>query len=96
MLAVVAVSTTVAALVVHRRLDPLRLKVLAGLGLTVMVAVAVVMPGRLLVAERLKREEPLTRPYAELAAQLHEVVPAGSLTIGGWLCDTLTAPAICR
>ena len=77
-------APVLAVLLIHRRLDRIRLKVLAGFGLAVMAAVAVILPGRLLVAERLKREEPLTRPYAELAAQLRDVVPPGSMVV----CDT--------
>lgn len=71
-------------LLVGNRLSPLRLKFLAGLSLVVMLAVAIVMPGRLLVAERFKREEPLTRPYAQLAAQLRPAIPTSALVV----CDT--------
>ncbi|HEY5912700.1 MAG TPA: glycosyltransferase family 39 protein [Verrucomicrobiae bacterium] len=73
-----------AVALVQARLDPLRLKWITGLTLVVMVAVATVMPGRLLVAERLKREEPLTRPYAQIAKAIRPLVPPDSLL----LCDS--------
>ncbi len=74
----------VAAAFVQNRLDAVRLKVIATISLLVMLGVAIIMPGRLLAAERLKREEPLTRPYAALAAQIRTVIPAGALVV----CDT--------
>ncbi len=73
-----------AASVVQGRLDRLRLSTLALLSILVMLSVAVVMPGRLLAAERLRREEPLTRPYRQLAAQIGPGVPEQALVI----CDT--------
>lgn len=69
---------------VQRRLDRGKLRVIFALSLLVMAAVAVIMPGRLMMAERLGREEPLTRPYAELAAEVRPVVPEGSLIV----CET--------
>ncbi len=69
---------------VQNRLDTFRLKCIAGLSMLVMLAVALALPGRLLLAERLKREEPLTRPYAQLANDLRPVIPPGSLVV----CDT--------
>ncbi len=69
---------------VQRRLDALRLKIITTLSLVVMLAVAIIMPGRLLAAERLKREEPLTRPYAQLATQISASIPEDSLVV----CDT--------
>lgn len=74
----------VAATFIANRLDALRLRVLFAISVCIMLAVAIVMPGRLLAAERLKREEPLTRPYARLAAQLDAVIPPNSLVV----CDT--------
>jgi len=73
-----------AMLLVQNRLESWRLKCLALLSLAVMVAVSVAMPGRLLLAQRLKREEPLTRPYARLARDLRPVIPPDSLLV----CDT--------
>lgn len=73
-----------AAALVEKRLSFKRLGWMAGISATVMLAVAIVFPGRLLVAERLHREEPLTRPYAQLAAQIRALVPDNALVI----CDT--------
>jgi hypothetical protein len=73
-----------AAVFVQNRLTQRRLAFMTALSLTIMTAVLIIMPGRLLAAERLHREEPLTRPYAQLAAQIHPLVPAGALVI----CNT--------
>jgi lipopolysaccharide core galacturonosyltransferase RgtB len=81
----ILVSLPIAAmLLVQNRLEGWRLKCLAFLSLAVMLAVAMAMPGRLLLAERLKREEPLTRPYAQLAKDLRPLIPSDSLLV----CDT--------
>jgi 4-amino-4-deoxy-L-arabinose transferase-like glycosyltransferase len=71
-----------AAILFQARLSPARLKAIFGLALLVMLTVALILPGRLLAAERLGREEPLTRPYAEIAAQMRTVIPPGSLLVG--------------
>jgi len=73
-----------AVLLVRNRLEPRRLKWLTSLSVLVMLAVAVIMPGRLVLAERLGREEPLERPYAALAQDLRPLIPPGSLLV----CDT--------
>jgi 4-amino-4-deoxy-L-arabinose transferase-like glycosyltransferase len=70
--------------VVHQQLTSWRLKLLVSLSLTVMFVVAVLMPSRLLLAERLKRDEPLTRPYGLLASQMRPLIPDGSLIV----CNT--------
>jgi 4-amino-4-deoxy-L-arabinose transferase-like glycosyltransferase len=81
----ILVALPVAAIsLAQGRLNPFRLKCILALSVTVMAAVAIVMPGRLFAAEWLKREEPLTRPYAQLAIAIHRSIPAGSLV----LCDT--------
>ncbi len=69
---------------VQQRLEGLRLKWIVATSLLVMVAVLVVMPGRLVAAERLNREEPLTRPYSELAARIRQTIPDNALVV----CDT--------
>ena len=74
----------VAAALVETRLTSKRLYWMCGISTAVMVAVAIALPGRLLVAERLHREEPLTRPYAQLAGQIAPLIPGNSLVI----CDT--------
>ncbi len=73
-----------AVALVQNRLDAFRLKCIAVLSMLVMLAVALAMPGRLLLAERLKREEPLTRPYTQVAKDLRPVILPGSLVV----CDT--------
>lgn len=73
-----------AATIVQSRLTVSRVRLLLFLAVMVMVVVTVVLPGRLFAAERLRREEPLTRPYAELTKQVRPLVPAGSLLA----CDT--------
>jgi hypothetical protein len=54
------------------------LKWFTALASVVMLAMAIVMPARIVYAERLKREEPLNRPYDELAAQLRAAIPQPS------------------
>jgi lipopolysaccharide core galacturonosyltransferase RgtB len=71
-------------LLVHRRLGSLQLNVMGILSVAVMLAVSVIMPGRLRLAQRLHREEPLTRPYRQLAGEIRAVLPARS----GVVCDT--------
>ncbi len=71
-------------ILVNGRLDLRRLKILALLSLLVMLTVAVIMPGRLFLAERLKRDEMLARPYSELAEQIRPLVPGGSVIV----CNT--------
>jgi hypothetical protein len=66
------------------RLTPRRLKVVASLSLLVMLIVTLVMPGRLFLAERFKRDEMLARPYSELADQMRPLVSDGSLLV----CNT--------
>jgi 4-amino-4-deoxy-L-arabinose transferase-like glycosyltransferase len=82
---ILVVLPIAAVSLVQQRLSTVRLKCIASVSVIVMLAVAMIMPGRLLAAEHLKREEPLTRPYAQLAGELRPTVPAGSLVI----CNTL-------
>ena len=69
------------AVLVRGRIDQLRVKVMAGIGLVIMLAVCVIMPGRILLAERLHREEPLNRPYAELAHQIQPLANKPTLIV---------------
>ena len=73
-----------AVTLVQTRLTPGRVKWLAALAGLVMLAVLVIMPGRLFAAERLGREEPLERPYSLVAAQVRSIIPPGSMVV----CDT--------
>ncbi len=66
---------------VRDRLDRVRLRRILALGLTVTLAVAVVIPGRILFGAKLHREEPLMRPYDALAAQLRYLVPEDSFVV---------------
>ncbi len=70
--------------VVQSRLDAPRRRRLVALSVLVMLAVICILPGRLLLAERLHREEPLTRPFAGLGAQMRPVIPDGSVLV----CET--------
>lgn len=81
---ILAVLPIAAVALVQHRLDRVRLKCLAILTFGVMLCVSVVLPGRLFAAESLKREEPVTRPYARIAARLRPEIPDGSLLI----CDS--------
>jgi 4-amino-4-deoxy-L-arabinose transferase-like glycosyltransferase len=56
----------------QQHLDRARLKCILFLAVAVMVAVSIVIPGRILLGERLHRTEPLNRPYDELARQLQQ------------------------
>lgn len=78
----ILVSTPVLAVVLLRdRLDATRLKRIIGAGLAVMCVVLVLLPGRVLLAERINREERLNRPYDSLAAHLRPAVPEGSAVV---------------
>ncbi len=72
---------TLGAVCLHERIDEGRLKILAGFGLCVMAAVSLIMPGRILLAEPLHREEPLNRPYAALAAQIRPLLQPSTLIV---------------
>jgi len=74
-------APVLASALVGRRMDARRLKWLALAAGVVMVVVALAMPGRILLAERMKREEPLNRPYRELALQLRPAIPASALIV---------------
>lgn len=63
------------------RLDAQRLRGVTFLGMGVMVAVALMIPGRILFIEWLNREEPLSRPYAELARQIRSALPGPALLV---------------
>ncbi len=63
------------------RLDSGRVKVFAWLGLTLMVVVLCMVPGRILFGEPLGREEPLMRPYAEVGAQIRAAIPPDAAVI---------------
>jgi 4-amino-4-deoxy-L-arabinose transferase-like glycosyltransferase len=63
------------------RVDARRVRGMTVLGIAVMVVVAVCIPARIVFIERLKREEPLSRPYAELARQMQPALPAGTLLV---------------
>jgi uncharacterized membrane protein SirB2 len=74
-------APVLAAACVRDRLDQSRLKRLAAAGFVVMLAVTVVMPARIVLAEELKREQPLNQPYQELAAQMRSGLPPAVLII---------------
>lgn len=61
------------------RLTAQRVRVLLGVGLAVVAVVTVLLPARIIFAERLKRIEPLHQPYSRLAPQLQPHV--GSNTV---------------
>ncbi len=74
-------APVLAVAIVRNRMDTVHLKRLLAVSALVMVAVTVVMPGRILLAEKLKRHEPLTYPYRVLAEQMASVVPESSLVV---------------
>lgn len=65
----------------REQLNAERLRWLTLLGLGVMAVIALCIPGRIIFIERLKREEPLSRPYAELARQMASALPKDTLLV---------------
>ncbi|HYG36648.1 MAG TPA: glycosyltransferase family 39 protein [Clostridia bacterium] len=65
----------------QERLDQARLTRMVAFALVVMLAVAVILPGRILLGEKLDRDERLMWPYAELAAQIRAVAPPDSIIV---------------
>jgi len=74
-------SPVLAVTLAGHRLDQRRLKYLAGIGLVVALIVTCAMPGRILLAERLHREQPLNRPYPELAASLKSILLPSTMVV---------------
>ena len=74
-------SPVLAVTLAGHRLDQRRLKYLAGIGLVVALVVICAMPGRILLAERLHREQPLNRPYPELAASLKSILSPSTVVV---------------
>lgn len=54
----------------QQHLDRPRFKIILWLAAVIMISISVCLPGRILLAERLHRTEPLNRPYVEFAQQL--------------------------
>ncbi len=76
------VSAPVAAVaLLSNRLDSCRVKWLAGIAVTVMIVVAGVVPGRIFFGEKLKREEPLMRPYAEVGRQIRPEISRSAVVV---------------
>lgn len=75
---VLVFAPVLAIAVLRDRLDPLRLKRLAAVSGLVMLVVIVGLPGRILVAEKLHRNEFLTHPYRQIARQMAEAIPESS------------------
>jgi 4-amino-4-deoxy-L-arabinose transferase-like glycosyltransferase len=67
----------------QHHLDRARLKAILFLAATIMVGVSVAIPGRILLAERLYRTEPLNRPYDTLAHQLQQPLADVSMVVVG-------------
>lgn len=65
-----------------RRLDPRSLKRLIGLAFVAAVVVATLIPARIVFGERLRRDEPLMRPYDVLARYVRDQVSAGDVIVG--------------
>lgn len=74
-------APVLAVVLVRDRLDEKRSRWVVGSGLLVMCVVAVFLPARVLLSERIRREERLTRPYDALAAQMRPILPEGSLVV---------------
>ena len=65
----------------RNRVEAVRVKWLATLALATMLLITLGIPARIVFAERMKREEPLNRPYAELARQMRPALPESSMIV---------------
>jgi len=74
-------APVLAAALMQDRINPTRLRWLIRGTLAVLLLVAVLIPARVVFAERIQREERLTRPYDTLAAQIRPAVPEGSVVV---------------
>jgi 4-amino-4-deoxy-L-arabinose transferase-like glycosyltransferase len=74
-------TPVIAAVWARDRMNALRLRILSILALFIMTVIAFVIPGRIIWAEQMNREEPLVRPYAELAAQLRSSISPQSYIV---------------
>jgi lipopolysaccharide core galacturonosyltransferase RgtB len=74
-------APVVAAVALQPRLDPRRLRWLMALGATVAVAAAAALPARIVFAERMRREEPLHKPYDALARALQPELDAATVVV---------------
>jgi hypothetical protein len=59
----------------------MRMKVYLGLGFVVAVTVSLMIPGRIVLGERLKRDEPLMRPYDKLAREVQQRIQPGDVVV---------------
>ncbi len=78
---VLIAAPVVAAGLLKQRLRPRRVKILAGLGAGIAVLVAVMLPGRIVLGERLGRDEPLMRPYDVLARVVSARLEPGDVLV---------------
>jgi 4-amino-4-deoxy-L-arabinose transferase-like glycosyltransferase len=67
----------------QHHLDRARLKAILLISATIMVGVSICIPGRILLAERLHRTEPLNRPYDALAHQVQQPLANVSMVVVG-------------
>ncbi|MCP6726282.1 hypothetical protein NL526_29935, partial [Klebsiella pneumoniae] len=74
-------TPVLAIALVHARLTAHRLKYLLAVGLLVMLTISLIIPGRIVFIEKLKREEPLARPYSELADKLRQAVDGATYIV---------------
>jgi hypothetical protein len=74
-------APVLAVAVVSARMDSKHFRRLAWLAGAVMLSVTAIMPGRIILAERLKREEPLNHPYDELARKMKMSVQESALIV---------------
>ena len=81
MLVATPIAAVVAIASLRQRLDPLGLKFMAAVSGLVMVIVAVVLPVRVFLAERLGRDEPLNLPYRDVAARLDSMLDGSTVIL---------------
>jgi len=74
-------APVLAVTLVRERLNASRLKIVLALAAVVMIGVIAAVPGRILLAERLQRTEPLNRPYPTLARQLRTRLGSAPLVV---------------
>ncbi len=70
-----------ASIMAWPRLSQPRIRVLRTLALVVVAMVTVLLPARIVFAERLKRFEPLHQPYARLAPQLSPLIHSNTVVL---------------
>jgi 4-amino-4-deoxy-L-arabinose transferase-like glycosyltransferase len=81
LLPVLVLAPVVAVSYLRTRVDPPRVRWLLTAGVTAAAAVAIALPGRVVLAERLGLDPPLNRPYDALASAMRGALAPGMVIV---------------